>query len=78
LIKEKIVRFKDQVLIMQWKTMKDKPYLEENIARMQKFAKLSLLDYFKSDFSLPIKKKNFWQNLPSKLATDLFIKRYGA
>ena len=76
LIKKKVILFKEMVLIMQWKAVKDKDYLKTNISRMQKLAKLNVSDYFDSDFSANIKKKNFFQNIPPNLATKLFIWRF--
>jgi len=64
------------VLIMQWKALKDKNYLSVNISRMRRLTKLSFSDYFNPEFSNEIKKKNFFQNIPSNLATKLFIWRF--
>ena len=61
---------------MQWRALKDKEYLHTNISRMQKLTKLNLLDYFAPDFSLDVKKKNFFQNMSSNLAAKLFIWRF--
>ncbi len=77
LIKKRIVLFKEQVLIMQWKALKEQEYLYQNIKRMQGLTKLGYADYFNSSFSKEIKKKNFLQNLPADMATKLFIKRFG-
>ncbi|MCU7617824.1 glycosyltransferase [Chryseobacterium sp. PBS4-4] len=76
LIKKKIILFKEMVLIMQWKSLKDGNYLCTNISKMQKLTKLSFFDYFDSGFSLGLKKKNFFQNIPPYLATKLFIWRF--
>lgn len=76
LIKKKIILFKEMVLIMQWKALKDKNYLSVNISRMRRLTKLSFSDYFNPEFSKEIKKKNFFQNIPSNLATKLFIWRF--
>ncbi|UOE38015.1 glycosyltransferase [Chryseobacterium oryzae] len=76
LIKNKIILFKEMVLIMQWKAIKDKDYLKNNIARMQKLTKLDFTDYFSSAYSAHLKKKNFLQNIPSSLATKIFIYRF--
>ncbi|KFC23538.1 glycosyltransferase family 2 protein [Epilithonimonas lactis] len=76
LIKNKIILFKEMVLIMQWKALKDKEYLNTNISRMQSLTRLSLFDYLSSAISLDIKKKNIFQNLPSFLATRFFIWRF--
>lgn len=76
LIKKKIVLFKETVLIIQWKALKDKEYLRTNISRMQKLTRLNLIDYINPNFSLGIKKKNFAQNIPSDWATKLFIWRF--
>ncbi|MBO6183969.1 MAG: glycosyltransferase [Chryseobacterium sp.] len=77
LIQKKIVLFKEMVLIIQWKALKDKKYLQTNIARMQKITRLHLVDYINPTISLGIKKKNFSQNIPSYWATKLFIWRFG-
>lgn len=76
LIKKKIILFKEMVLIMQWKAMKDREYLCINISRMQKLTRLSIFDYLNSDITSSIKKKNFFQNIPAKLAAKLFIWRF--
>lgn len=76
LIKSKIVLFKEMVLVMQWKALKDKEYLKTNISRMQKLVRLNLSDYFSSKFSLDVKKKNFFHNIPAGLAVKLFIWRF--
>lgn len=76
LIKNKIILFKEMVLVMQWKALKDKEYLKTNISRMQKLVRLNLSDYFSSTYSLDVKKKNFFHNIPAGLAVKLFIWRF--
>lgn len=76
MMKKKIILFKEMVLIMQWKALKDRDYLKTNISRMQKLVKLSVADYFGSNFTTEIKKKDFLQNIPSNLAAKLFIWRF--
>lgn len=76
LIKNKIILFKEMVLVMQWKALKDKEYLKTNILRMQKLVRLNLSDYFSSKYSLDVKKKNFFHNIPAGLAVKLFIWRF--
>jgi glycosyltransferase involved in cell wall biosynthesis len=76
LIKKKIILFKEMVLIMQWKSLKDLNYLCTNISKMQKLTRLSFFDYFNSSISLSLKKKNFFQNIPSKQAAKLFVWRF--
>lgn len=76
LIKSKIVLFKEMVLVMQWKALKDKEYLKTNISRMQKLVRLNTSDYFNSKFSMDVKKKNFFHNIPVSLAAKLFIWRF--
>lgn len=76
LIKNKIILFKEMVLVMQWKALKDKEYLKTNILRMQKLVRLNLSDYFSSKYSLDVKKKNFFHNIPTDLAVKLFIWRF--
>lgn len=76
LIKNKIILFKEMVLVMQWKALKDKEYLKTNISRMQQLVRLNLSDYFSSKYSLDVKKKNFFHNIPTGLAVKLFIWRF--
>lgn len=76
LIKKKIIFFKEMVLIMQWKALKDKEYLSTNISRMQKMVRLNISDYLSLNFHLHVKKKDLFQNLPSAFATKLFIWRF--
>lgn len=76
LIKNKIILFKEMVLVMQWKALKDKEYLKTNILRMQKLVRLNLSDYFSSKYSSDVKKKNFFHNIPDSLAVKLFIWRF--
>jgi len=76
LIKNKIILFKEMVLVMQWKALKDKEYLKTNILRMQKLVRLNFSDYFSSKYSLDVKKKNFFHNIPAGLAVKLFIWRF--
>ncbi|KFC24072.1 glycosyltransferase family 2 protein [Chryseobacterium sp. FH1] len=75
-IKKKIILFKEMVLVMQWKALKDRDYLRQNIARMQTLTKLKPLDYLKSTYSTSVKKKNFFQNMPLDAATRFFIWRF--
>lgn len=76
LIKNKIILFKEMVLVMQWKALKDKEYLKTNILRMQKLVRLNFSDYFSSKYSSDVKKKNFFHNIPAGLAVKLFIWRF--
>jgi len=76
LIKNKIILFKEMVWVMQWKALKDKEYLKTNILRMQKLVRLNFSDYFSSKYSLDVKKKNFFHNIPADLAVKLFIWRF--
>ncbi|WP_159473030.1 glycosyltransferase [Chryseobacterium sp. 18068] len=76
LIKSKIVLFKEMVLVMQWKALKDREYLKTNISRMQKLTRLNFVDYFSSKFTVDVKKKNFFQNLPANFSLKLFIWRF--
>lgn len=76
LIKKKIILFKEMVLIMQWKALRDTEYLKTNILRMQKLTRLNVSDYLGSNIPLNIKKKDFFQNIPAALAAKLFIWRF--
>lgn len=77
LIKRKVVNFKNMVMIMQWKTLKDVAYFEQNYARMKKIIPISTKDYFNEAFSSKIKKMFLLQSLPKSLGAKVFIKRFG-
>ena len=62
---------------MQWKSMRDDvPYWKQNYARLKKAPKLSLSDYFSSEFTTDQKKRNLFLNLPTELGYRLFKWRY--
>lgn len=78
LLKIKITEFREMVMIMQWKAMReDVSYLKKNYQRMKKLPKLSFGDYFRSDFDSKTKKLSFLQNLPTDIGVKIFIKRFG-
>jgi glycosyltransferase involved in cell wall biosynthesis len=78
LLKIKITEFREMVMIMQWKAMRDDlGYFMENYTRMKRLPSLNLLDYLNSKFSWEIKKLSILQNLPTSIGTKLFIKRFG-
>lgn len=78
LLKIKITKFRDMVMIMQWKAMReDLSYMKQNYHRMKKLPTLSLVDFFRPEFDAKIKKLAFLQNLPTNLGVNLFIKRFG-
>lgn len=77
LIKKKLIGFKETTLQMQWKSMRDDvPYWKQNYARLKKAPKLSLSDYFSSEFTTDQKKRNLFLNLPTELGYRLFKWRY--
>ncbi len=77
LIKKKLINFKETTLQMQWKSMRtDESYWKQNYQRLKKAPKLSISDYFSSEFSKDLKKKNFLQNLPTELGFRIFKWRY--
>ena len=77
LIKKKLILFKDTSLQMQWKSMRnDESYWKQNYARLKKAPSLAFSDYFSSEFSSDLKKKNFFLNLPTGLGLKLFKWRY--
>lgn len=77
LIKKKLIEFKETTLQMQWKSMRDDiNYWKQNYQRLKKAPGLSLSDYFSSEFSSELKKKNFFQNLPTELGFRIFKWRY--
>lgn len=77
LIKKKLINFKETSLQMQWRSLRDDvTYWKQNYKRLKKAPKLSIADYFSSDFDNQLKKKNFLQNLPTELGYRLFKWRY--
>lgn len=77
LIKKKLISFKETTLQMQWKSMRsDEVYWKQNYNRLKKSPKLSISDYFSSQFSFELKKKNFLQNLPGEIGFRVFKWRY--
>lgn len=77
LIKKKLIGFKETSLQMQWKSMRDDPdYWKQNYARLKKAPRLSLSNYFSTEFPISLKKKNLFQNLPVNLGFKLFKWRY--
>lgn len=77
LLKKKIIRFKNLTLLMQYKFIRDDiSYWKQNYKRLQKAPRLSITDYFSSDFTKQLKKWNFLQNLPSELGYRLFRWRF--
>lgn len=77
LIKRKIIGFKETTLTMQWKSMRhDVTYWKQNYNRLKKAPSLSLIEYFSNKFTSDIKKKNFFQNLPTDLGYRIFKWRY--
>jgi len=77
LIKKKLIGFKETTLQMQWKSMRnDENYWKQNYQRLKKVPKLAWIDYFSSEFPKDLKKKNFFQNLPTEIGFRLFKWRY--
>ncbi len=77
LIKKKLIEFKTTSLQMQWRTLRtDENYWKQNYKRLKKAPGLSLFDYFSSEFSTDLKKKNLFLNFPTELGFRLFKWRY--
>lgn len=76
LIRGWIVDYKNTILQMQWKVLKDKEYFITNYQRMQKAPSFSLVDYLSNEFTKKQKKENFLLNLPSPIGFRIFKKRY--
>lgn len=77
-IKKKIIKFKDMVMVMQWRAMKgDKSYFIKNYSRMKILPSLNFAEYFSTFYPLKVKKMNILQNLPSSIGVYIFIKRWG-
>lgn len=77
MIKKKVTYFKEMVMIMQWKTIKDEEYLRHNYAIMKKIIPFNLSDLFNKFYSINTKKLMLLQNLPTQLGSKVFIRRFG-
>lgn len=78
LIKFRSIHFKNMVMIMQWKAMKnDVEYFKTNYKRMKKIIPFKITDLLKTSIDLKTKKLLLLQNLPTNIGVKLFIKRYG-
>ena len=73
-----IVDYKDATLLMNWKAQKNEQLWKYSYDAYKKLASLAFADYWCSDFSKEIKKKNFLQNLPTDLGYKIFRKRFGS
>lgn len=77
LIKRKIVKFKNLIMVLQWKAMRaDIEYWKLNYKRMKQVSNLSFFEYLGSDFSFEEKKFDLLQNLPTNIGYHIFKKRY--
>lgn len=73
-----IIDYKDLTLLMNWKAQKNEELWKYSYDAYKKLASLSFADYWSSDFSKEIKKKNFLQNLPTDIGYKIFRKRFGS
>lgn len=72
-----LIDYKDLTLLMNWKAQKSEELWKYSYDAYKKLASFSVADYFNSDFSVKLKKKNFLQNLPTNLGYKIFRKRFG-
>ncbi|QCX53428.1 glycosyltransferase [Elizabethkingia sp. JS20170427COW] len=76
-IKKHILKFKEMLLIMQWRSLRgDKAYLKKNYGQLKNFPKLTLTDYFSIDYPVDMKKKSLLLHLPTFIGVPFFIWRY--
>ena len=73
-----IIDYKNLTLLMNWKAQKNEELWKYSYDAYKKIASLAFADYWSSDFSKEIKKKNFLQNLPTDLGYKIFRKRFGS
>lgn len=73
-----LVDYKDLTLLMNWKAQKNEELWKYSYDAYKKLASLAFADYWSSDFSKEIKKKNFLQNLPTDIGYKIFRKRFGS
>lgn len=76
LILKYLTNFKTVTLVMNWKAKQDEKLWKDQYAHYRTLSSLSIWDYFSSDFSSDIKKKDFWMSFPTSLAMKIFKKRY--
>jgi len=78
LIKKKIISFKNMVMIMQWKALRnDVEYFENTYSRMKKIIPFQFSDLLNNSLDSKTKKLLILESLPTKLGTRIFIKRFG-
>ena len=73
-----IIDYKDLTLLMNWKAQKNEQLWKYSYEAYKKLASLAFADYWSSDFSKEIKKKNLLQNLPTDIGYKIFRKRFGS
>lgn len=75
-IKTYIVNYKTMTLIMNWKAKQSDEWWMYSYDLFKQVKNLSIMDYFKSDYSSSTKKRSLKLSLPTKWALKLFKKQY--
>lgn len=76
LILQHLVEFKSQTLVMNWKAQKDETLWKESYRNYKRLSKLSLSDYFSSQFQPAHKKADLFNRLPTELGFRFFKWRF--
>lgn len=76
LIKQHLVEFKNQTLIMNWRAKKNEFLWKESYSNYKKLSKLSLRDYLSTQVGKSIKKADLFNRLPTDLGFKLFKWRW--
>lgn len=76
LIMEYLINFKTQTLQMNWKAQKNEELWKRSYKAYSQLKGLSFSDYFSSDYSTDLKKKNLFVSLPVNIGFKFFKWRY--
>ncbi len=76
LILKYLIHYKATTLLMNWKAQKNSELWKESYRNYKKLSALPWYGYFSGDYSLALKKTDFFNSLPTALGYRLFRWRY--
>lgn len=76
LIRRHLANFKDYTLQMNWKAQKSEKLWKKSYSEYAKLQGLTIEDYFSNEIPQSLKKKNFFNSLPTYLGFKLFKWRF--
>lgn len=71
-----LIEFKAMTLQMNWKAQKNEDLWKRSYDAYSKLSKLTLSQYFNSDYSKELKKNDFFTSIPKNLSFKIFKWRY--